>query len=66
MRGVPEQVASAKARRRKTVARKRRIASKAAPEFIGCREETKVARLTRERDEALQQQRTAADEKRSC
>ena len=54
----------AKAQRRKTGARKSRIARKAADpsSSSATREETKVARLTRERDEALQQQRATADE----
>ena len=54
---------SAKAQRRKTVARKSRIAPKAVRprDSSAAREETKVARLTRERDEALQQQRATAD-----
>ena len=52
-----------KAQRRKTVARKSRtvpkiMRSRSSP---AGREETKVARLTRERDEALQQQRATAD-----
>jgi GAF domain-containing protein len=52
-----------KARRRKTVARKSRTTPKAARlrSSSAAREETKVARLTRERDEALQQQRATAD-----
>src|SRR5262249_16437694 len=52
-----------KAQRRKTVARKTRVASKTARprSSSAAREETKVARLTRERDEALQQQRATAD-----
>ena len=47
----------------KTAARKSRIAGKAAhPRGSSvAREETKIARLTRERDEALQQQRATAD-----
>ena len=54
----------AKVQRRKTVARKSRVTSKAADpkSSSAAREETKVARLTRERDEALQQQRATADE----
>ena len=50
--------------RRKTVARKSRVTSKAAgpKSSSAAREETKVARLTRERDEAFQQQRATADE----
>jgi transcriptional regulator with GAF, ATPase, and Fis domain len=52
----------AKMQRRKTAARKTRIASKAARSSPAARAEIKVARLTRERDEALQQQRAAADE----
>jgi two-component system, NtrC family, sensor kinase len=53
----------AKAQRRKTGARKSRVASKAAHprSSSAAREETKVARLTRERDEALAQ-RTATSE----
>jgi two-component system NtrC family sensor kinase len=51
-----------KEHRRKTAARKSRIASKAARSSPAARAEIKVARLTRERDEALQQQRAAADE----
>ena len=48
----------AKVQRRKTVARKGRVTSKAADpsSSSAAREETKVARLTRERDEALAQQ----------
>jgi GAF domain-containing protein len=52
---------AAKAQRRKTAARKSRIAPKAVRSRSAAREETKVARLTRERDEALQQQRVTAD-----
>jgi two-component system, NtrC family, sensor kinase len=54
---------SAKAQRRKTGARKSRIAPKAVRPR-GSRaagEETVVARLTRERDEAIEQQRATAD-----
>ncbi|HWX26716.1 MAG TPA: GAF domain-containing protein [Steroidobacteraceae bacterium] len=53
----------AKAQRRKTGARKSRIASKAADPISssGSDEKTKVARLTRERDRALEQQRATAD-----
>jgi two-component system, NtrC family, sensor kinase len=53
----------AKAQRRKTGARKSRIASKAADPISssGSDEKTKVARLTRERDQALKQQRATAD-----
>ena len=53
----------AKAQRRKTAARKSRVAPKALRprSSSAAREETKVARLTRERDEALQQQRAAAE-----
>jgi len=53
----------AKAQRRKTGARKSRIASKAADPISssGSDEKTKVARLTRERDQALEQQRATAD-----
>ena len=52
-----------KAQRRKTVARKSRIAPKAVRprSTSAAREETKVARLTRERDEALQQQAATAE-----
>jgi hypothetical protein len=54
----------AKAQRRKTGARKTRITSKAAgPESSSAaREKTKVARLARERDEALQRQAATVDE----
>ena len=54
----------AKAQRRKTGARKGRITPKIVHprSSSAARKETKVARLTRERDEALQQQRAAADE----
>src|SRR6516164_2366980 len=47
-----------KAQRRKTAARKSRVAPKAARprSSSAAREETKVARLTRELDEALEQQ----------
>jgi PAS domain S-box-containing protein len=53
----------AKAQRRKAKARKKRISVKAVrPRNLpAAREETKVARLTRERNEALQQRRAAAD-----
>ena len=53
----------AKAQRRKTVARKSRIAPKAERPHSSsaAREETKVARLTRERDEALQQLTATAE-----
>jgi two-component system, NtrC family, sensor kinase len=53
----------AKAQRRKTGARKSRIASKAADPISssGSDEKTRVARLTRERDQALEQQRATAD-----
>ena len=53
----------AKAQRPKTGARKSRVTSKAAPpsSSSAAREETKVARLTRERDEAFQQQTATAD-----
>ena len=53
----------AKAHRRKTVARKSRITSKAEDpsSSSAAREETKVARLTRERDEALEQQAATAE-----
>src|SRR6516162_319059 len=53
----------AKAQRRKTAAQKSRIAPKAVRRrsSSAAREETKVARLTRERDEAFQQQRATAD-----
>ena len=52
----------AKAQRRKTATRKSRIARKAvgSRNSSAAREETKVARLTRERDEALQQQAATA------
>jgi len=54
---------STKAQRRKTAARNSHIASKAARSrnSSAAREETKVARLIRERDEAPQQQRATAD-----
>jgi hypothetical protein len=54
----------AKAQRRKTGARKSRIAQKAVRpgSSSAAREETKVARLIRERDEALQRQAATADE----
>ena len=54
---------STKAQRRKTVARKSRIAPKAARprSSSAASQETEVARLTRERDEALQQQTATAD-----
>jgi transcriptional regulator with GAF, ATPase, and Fis domain len=53
----------AKPQRRKTEARKSRITSKARPRGSSItREETEVARLARERDEALQRQRASADE----
>jgi two-component system, NtrC family, sensor kinase len=53
-----------KARRRKTVARKSRVTSKAADPSSSSAsgEKTKVARLTRERDEALQRQTATATE----
>jgi transcriptional regulator with GAF, ATPase, and Fis domain len=53
----------AKAQRRKAVARKSRIAQKGARPRSSCaaREETKVARLTRELKEAFQQQTATAD-----
>ena len=53
----------AKAQRRKTGARKSRIAPKAVRprSSSAAREETKVALLTRERDEALQQQTATAE-----
>ena len=52
-----------KARRRKTGARKTRVTSKTVrPRSSSAgREETKVARLTRERDEAFQQQTATAE-----
>ena len=55
---------AAKAQRRKTAARKSRIASEAVRprNSSAAREEAKVAQLTRERDEALQRQATIADE----
>ena len=54
----------AKPQRRKTGARKRRIAPKAVRtgSSSAAREETKLARLTRERDEALQRQTATAIE----
>ena len=54
----------AKAQRRKTAARKSRITPKAVRprSSSAAREETKVARLTRERDEALQRQTDTAIE----
>src|SRR5262249_264801 len=52
----------AKAQRPKTAARKSRIAPKAVRSRSDTREETKVARLIRERDEALQRQTTTAIE----
>ena len=54
---------STKAQRRKTAARKSRIAPKAARprSSSAAREETKVARLTRELNEALQQQTATAE-----
>ena len=53
----------AKAQRRKTGARKSRVAPKAVRprSSSAAREETKVARLTRERDEALKQQAATAN-----
>jgi PAS domain S-box-containing protein len=53
----------AKAQRRKTGVRKGRIASKAADPISssGSDGQSKVARLARERDEALEQQRATAD-----
>ena len=53
----------AKAQRRKTGARKSRIAPKAGRprSSSAAREETKVARLTRELNEARQQQTATAD-----
>src|SRR6516164_5035838 len=53
----------AKAQRRKTAVGKRRITPKAVRprSSSAAREETKVARLTRERDEALKQQAATAD-----
>ena len=52
----------AKAQRRKTVARKSRITPKALHPrgSSAARKETKIARLTRERDEALEQQAAAS------
>src|SRR5262249_36593736 len=52
-----------KAQRRKTAARKSRIAPKAVRprNSSDAGEETKVAQLTRERDEALQQQTATAE-----
>ena len=54
----------AKAQRRKTAARKSHIAPKAMRprSSSAASEETEVARLTRERDEALQRQTTTAIE----
>ena len=54
---------SAKAQRRKTGARKSHITPKALHprSSSAASEETKVARLTRERDEAFQQQTATAD-----
>jgi hypothetical protein len=53
---------SAKAPRRKTAARKSCIAPKARPRSSSAaREETKFARLTRERDEALKQRAATAN-----
>ena len=54
---------SAKAQRRKTAARKSRVAPKALRprSSSAAREETKVARLTRERDEALARQTATAE-----
>ena len=52
---------AAKAQRRKTAARKSRIASKAVRPRSSSAAREENARLTRERDEALQQQRAAAD-----
>jgi two-component system, NtrC family, sensor kinase len=54
----------AKAQRRKTVPRKSRVPSKAArpDSSSAAREQAKAARLTRERDEALQRQAATADE----
>jgi hypothetical protein len=52
----------AKAQRRKTVARKTRIAPKVVRSPSAAREKTKVTRLTRERDEALQRQAATANE----
>jgi PAS domain S-box-containing protein len=53
----------AKAQRRKAGARKRRVTAKAVHprDSLAAREETKVARLTRERNEALRERRAAAD-----
>src|SRR5215469_8795681 len=53
----------AKSRRRKAVTLKRRNAEKAkpAPSPSACSAETKIAQLARERDEALEQQKAAAD-----
>jgi hypothetical protein len=52
-----------KAQRRKTATRKSRIAPKAVrPRSSSADREDKVARLTRERDEALQRQAATADE----
>ena len=53
----------AKAQRRKTVARKRRIAPKAVRprSSSAASKETEVARLTRQRDEALEREKATAD-----
>jgi hypothetical protein len=53
----------AKPQRRKTRARKSRIAPKTARprSSSAAREETKVARLTRERDEALEREKATAE-----
>jgi hypothetical protein len=51
----------AKAQRRKTAARKSRIAPKVVRSPSAARKETKVIRLNRERDEALQPQRATAN-----
>jgi two-component system, NtrC family, sensor kinase len=52
-----------KARRQKAIKLKRRSASKAVRRRSSCaaHQETKVARLIRERDEALEQQAATAD-----
>jgi hypothetical protein len=53
----------ARAQRRKTAARKSRIAGKTVRRrgSSAAREETKIARLTRERDEALSQQAATSE-----
>src|SRR4029079_14972767 len=51
---------SAKARHRKRVTRKRRDASKVGTRCAGTQQK-EIARVIRERDEALEQQKTTAD-----